>query len=79
MWDGRRNPDSPPSLIATRTIADHQQKRKPWNRAFTTAAVKNYGPIIEKRARQLADELESRVGGGAGGVVDLSEWLTFFA
>ncbi|KAI5119310.1 hypothetical protein M0805_004554 [Coniferiporia weirii] len=77
MWDGRRNPDAEPSLIATRSSSDHAKKRIPWSHAFTTAAVREYQPAVARRASQLAEELEKRA--LAGEEVNLVTWMTQFA
>ncbi len=80
VWDPRRNPDIDPPLIALRDLHEHGRQRKPWNRAFSTSAVKDYEPVIAKRAIQLADALE-RVSETQSGrrTVDLSEWFGYFA
>ncbi|EJD05634.1 high nitrogen upregulated cytochrome P450 monooxygenase 2 [Fomitiporia mediterranea MF3/22] len=77
MWDGRRNPDAPPNLIATRSSADHARKRVPWTHAFSTASVREYQPAITRRAGQLAEELEKRA--LSGETVNLVTWMTYFA
>ena len=77
MWDGRRNPDAPPNLIATRSSADHARKRVPWTHAFSTASVREYQPAIARRAGQLAEELEKRA--LARETVNLVTWMTYFA
>lgn len=62
------------------TIHEHARRRKPWNRAFNTAAVKGYEPIVEKRALQLVGELEKRSNSKDGGneSVNLAAWLSYF-
>ena len=61
-------------MIGIRDLNDHARARKRWNRAFSTASVKEYEPIIVRRALQLAEELGKRT----ESVVDLAEWLSFF-
>ncbi|KAL5476669.1 hypothetical protein ACEPAI_2855 [Sanghuangporus weigelae] len=77
MWDGRRNPDAEPNLIATRSREDHARKRVAWTHAFSTASVREYQPAIARRAGQLAEELEKRA--LAGETVDLVNWMIYFA
>lgn len=85
MWDGRRNPDAPPPLIACRSSEEHARKRVPWAHAFSSASVKDLQPAIIKRAAQLADELEKRVIGGGNGrkgkaeEVNLVDYMSYFA
>ncbi|KAH8113754.1 high nitrogen upregulated cytochrome P450 monooxygenase 2, partial [Phellopilus nigrolimitatus] len=74
IWSVRSRPGTTPSLIAIRTAHEHVRRRKPWNRAFNTAGVKGYEPLVVRRALQLVGELEKRKTG-----VDLAAWFIFFA
>ena len=81
VWDGRVDPrDKARSMIAIRSAHEHAVRRKRWNRAFSTASVKSYEPIIVKRALQLIDELSKLTSTSktSDDVVDLSKWLSFF-
>ncbi|KAI9447487.1 high nitrogen upregulated cytochrome P450 monooxygenase 2 [Lactarius indigo] len=78
-WDGL---PGRPSLIDQRDPILHMHQRKPWNRAFSSKALKEYEVILAKRARQLLDCLEDRVNGSdqkAGLVLDMSAWFSYFA
>lgn len=55
--------------------AEHTQRRKYWERAFTPTAVKDYEPMIEKRVSQLVSALDARKGQN----IDLAGWVSFFA
>ncbi|EJD01754.1 high nitrogen upregulated cytochrome P450 monooxygenase 1 [Fomitiporia mediterranea MF3/22] len=84
MFDGARMPGVPANIVATRDLADHAQLRKPWSKGFSSAAVKEYTPTIERRALQLAEELEKftiKKGNDARSPrsVDLAMWLSRFA
>ena len=74
MWDGRNMYTSPPALIACRDSAMHAKRRRPWNRAFNTTALKEFQPTIVKRAHQLVEGLAAK----KGRVVDLAQWFSFF-
>ena len=63
-------------LIAIRDPAEHTQRRKAWSRGFSTAALKEYHPIVVKRAGQLMDSLRAA---SSEGPVDLAQWISFFA
>ncbi|KLO09308.1 high nitrogen upregulated cytochrome P450 monooxygenase 2 [Schizopora paradoxa] len=76
VWDARRNPDIAPSLISLRDLHEHARQRKAWNRAFSTAAVKDYEPIVAKRVLQLAEVLEKESSEGA---IDLARQFGYFA
>ena len=78
VWDGRFQKGETPSLIAMRFVHEHAKRRKRWNRAFNSAAVKGYEPIVHKRALQLVDELEKRSTKNGHDSMCLSEWLSYF-
>ncbi|KAI0759727.1 hypothetical protein BD413DRAFT_487319 [Trametes elegans] len=58
------------SLIAEPDTHKHTVKRKPWNRAFNTAALKGYEETIAKRITELANVLATQKG-----PADLGKWL----
>ncbi|GJE91627.1 cytochrome P450 [Phanerochaete sordida] len=68
MW-----PETAP-LIGYRDPAEHMKRRKPWSRAFSSAAVREFEPIIQQRVHQLVEALGAR----QGQVVDFAEWISFF-
>ncbi|KAI0643598.1 high nitrogen upregulated cytochrome P450 monooxygenase 2, partial [Trametes meyenii] len=61
------------SLIAESNPHEHARRRRPWNRAFSTAALKGYEEIIGRRVTQLVDALSAQKG-----AVDLGKWIDFF-
>lgn len=62
-------------MVAQRDPVEHQRRRKPWSRAFNTAALKNYEDIIVKRSRELIGQFDKRL----GTVLDLNDWMGFFS
>ena len=59
----------------------HMQQRKLWNRAFSSAALKEYEVFVAKRARQLSSCLEhlvQRSNQKDGVVLDMAAWLNYF-
>ncbi|KAI0050676.1 high nitrogen upregulated cytochrome P450 monooxygenase 2 [Auriscalpium vulgare] len=75
-----------PVLVGLRKHEEHSRRRKAWNRAFTTTAVKGYEEIVVKRTRQLIERLEnlslqrdSLKGKSLGAILDLGQWLSYFA
>jgi hypothetical protein len=57
------------------------QERKPWNRAFSSTALKEYEIIVAKRVRQLLgclDDMIEKSDEKANAVVDMTQWLKFF-
>ncbi|KAI0265059.1 high nitrogen upregulated cytochrome P450 monooxygenase 2 [Gloeopeniophorella convolvens] len=80
-WDNRSNP---PAVIHQRNPAIHAIQRKPWNRAFTGEALKEYETLIAKRARQLVERVESLVQTQAQekektALVDMALWFSYFS
>ena len=56
-------------------------QRKPWNRALSATATKEYKDIVANRIRQLSSCLENLVHGSArkeGTLVDIATWLNYF-
>lgn len=74
-WYNRTPAGTPSALITLRDPAVHKQRRRTWDRAFSSASVKNYDELVRRRTRELLAQLERR----AGQVVDLSLWLSFFS
>lgn len=86
VWDGWGNP---PTLIATRDVAEHAHRRKAWNRALSAAAVRDYEGTIATRSRQLVERWKGLVEAQQASVkdekvacksalIDLSRWMGFF-
>jgi cytochrome P450 len=68
-------------LVAQSDPVLHMEQRKPWNRAFSSAAMKEYEIIVAKRVSQLVGCLEDfieRSDGKADAVVDMARWLKYF-
>ncbi|KAI9447484.1 high nitrogen upregulated cytochrome P450 monooxygenase 2 [Lactarius indigo] len=77
-WEGR---DGPPMLVAQRDPILHMHQRRPWNRAFSSAALKEYEIIVAKRVRQLVgclDDMIRRSDRKVNTVVDINQWLKYF-
>jgi cytochrome P450 len=57
------------------------EQRKPWNRAFSSTAMKEYEIIVAKRVRQLVGCLEDMIERSdekANAMVDMTQWLKYF-
>ena len=61
-------------LIACQDPVEHARRRRPWNRAFSTHSLREYQPIIARRAAQLVEALQVHSSN-----VDLAQWISFFA
>ncbi|KAI0746189.1 cytochrome P450 [Earliella scabrosa] len=62
------------NLVALQDIDYHLQRRRPWARAFTPNALKDFEERIASHAKQLILRLEEEKG-----VVKLNEWIEQFA
>ncbi|EKM53670.1 uncharacterized protein PHACADRAFT_211341 [Phanerochaete carnosa HHB-10118-sp] len=71
MWDGRAFKPPVLPLVGLREVAEHSRRRRPWNRAFSTAALKEYEPVIAKRGAQLVEILAERK------EADFARWVHF--
>ena len=70
---GRSMHQDPLPLISLPDTTEHSRRRKPWNRAFSSASLKEYQPVISRRVVQLVQALQAQEG-----VLDLAEWISFF-
>ncbi len=52
---------------------EHANRRRVWNRGFSTESLREYEDIIARRVEQLIEKI-----GAIDGPVDLSSWLSFF-
>ncbi|KAH9940216.1 high nitrogen upregulated cytochrome P450 monooxygenase 2 [Epithele typhae] len=73
-FHGRMLQYEPRMLVAVSDIEEHARRRRPWLRGFAPAAVKEYDALIAQRASQMRSALEEQKG-----VVQLGEWIDFFA
>lgn len=73
-------PGSIPNIATIPDVDSHRERRKLWNRAFTTSALKDYQPMVAARVLQLDDELSKRAAKIDEGSkpVNLAEWMAFF-
>jgi cytochrome P450 len=74
-WDGRGGKQTIPALIAIRDPTEHARRRKPWVRAFTTTALRDYEEIVGNSCRVLIDALEKR----QGEILDIAAWMSYFS
>ncbi|KZP29270.1 cytochrome P450 [Athelia psychrophila] len=72
VWNGRDPQRKADSLIMI-SGPEHTRRRRPWNRAFNSEALKGYEEIIEKRATQLVQTLNNQVGS-----TNLAMWISYF-
>ncbi|KAN0137390.1 Cytochrome P450 [Lactarius tabidus] len=79
---GPRWGEDPTMLIARTDPISHMEQRKPWNRAFSSAAVKEYEIIAANRIRQLVGCLEDMIERSdekTNAVVDMTQWMRYFS
>ncbi|KAI0354613.1 high nitrogen upregulated cytochrome P450 monooxygenase 2 [Trametes cingulata] len=73
QWGARAATQTVPPLIAIGDPKEHLRRRKPWNRAFNVASLKDFEPLVARRTQQLVDLLSSKKG-----EVNLSKWFSWF-
>ncbi|KAJ7139173.1 hypothetical protein C8R44DRAFT_693598 [Mycena epipterygia] len=66
FYESGRHSSTPPTIVGLVGEA-HAEKRRVWNRAMTSAALREYDSLVAKRATQLV----SRLGEQKNGIVDL--------
>ena len=60
-------------LIGVMELGTHQSQRRAWNRALSTAAVKEHAQVMVAWARVLVERLAEQQG-----EVSLDMWLNYF-
>ncbi|KAK6997130.1 cytochrome P450 [Favolaschia claudopus] len=73
-YESGRHKLTPPAIVCLSGEA-HADRRRVWNRAMTTASLKEYEPLIVKRALELV----SRLHGHQHAPIDFVAWIDFFA
>jgi cytochrome P450 len=76
-YEADRHSATPPSIVCVSGEA-HTVKRRVWNRAMSSAALREYEPLIVKRTSQLISRLRDQGSDGASDI-DLVHWLDLFA
>ncbi|KLO08951.1 high nitrogen upregulated cytochrome P450 monooxygenase 2 [Schizopora paradoxa] len=74
LWEARRPPVEPIAVISIREPVRHSQRRSAWNKAFTSASIKEYEPSLVRRVQQLVECLEAN----SNTRIDLAYWLSCF-
>lgn len=60
VWIGRTFHPPILPLIGHQDTAEHARRRRPWNRAFSSTALKEYQPVVHKRGAQLVEILAQK-------------------
>ncbi|KAJ7286350.1 cytochrome P450 [Mycena rebaudengoi] len=74
FYETGRNPQQTQPSIVSLTGDAHTAKRRVWNRAMTSASIREYEPLLVKRASQLVSRLAEQ-----RGPTDLVSWFDFFS
>ncbi|KAJ3781343.1 cytochrome P450 [Lentinula aff. detonsa] len=69
---------SGPENLVTMNGDAHAARRRLWNRAMSTEALREYESIIANRAYELVDALDAQIS-TAKGPIDMTQWLNYFA
>ena len=70
----RRSLSGTVQLDGVSDFKEHALRRKPWNKAMSSAAIKTYEPTVKSKVRELIDALGKR----AGEEVNISDWISFY-
>ena len=62
------------SLVGIVDKEEHARRKRPWNRGFSTSALKGYENLIIKRILQLVEVLSSK---NLKEPIDLPTWIEF--
>ncbi|KKY13174.1 putative cytochrome p450 [Diplodia seriata] len=65
-------------LIETRSLADHRQRRKPWETALSTKALAQYDPDMQSTIGMFLDAIATAGEGGAK-AVNVTDWIAYLA
>ncbi|KAJ3776194.1 high nitrogen upregulated cytochrome P450 monooxygenase 2 [Lentinula raphanica] len=69
---------SGPENLVTMNGDAHASRRRLWNRAMSTDALREYETIIASRAHELVDALDAQISSRKGSI-DMTQWLNYFA
>jgi cytochrome P450 len=72
-YESGRHSATPPSIVCLSGEA-HTAKRRVWNRAMTSAAQREYEPLVARRAGQLVERLREQKG-----PLDFVKWIDLFS
>ncbi|KAJ6468119.1 high nitrogen upregulated cytochrome P450 monooxygenase 2 [Mycena vitilis] len=72
-YETGRHSSTPPSIVSL--VGDaHTAKRRMWTRAMSSSSIREYEPLIARRASQLLSRLDDQ-----DGTADLVYWFNLFA
>ncbi|KAJ4030155.1 hypothetical protein NW761_011827 [Fusarium oxysporum] len=63
------------SLHMSRDKKDHSRRRRAWDRAFSSKALRDYEPRVAKYTSQLLDRLEQ----SQATTIDIAKWFKFYS
>ncbi|KDR74014.1 hypothetical protein GALMADRAFT_250743 [Galerina marginata CBS 339.88] len=86
LWDGRivtsaNSKNKNNSLISVPDLQRHAQLRKPWNKAFGSAPLKDFADILTHKALELSGHLVGICWSSQNhrAHIDLAQWISFFS
>ncbi|PPQ75940.1 hypothetical protein CVT26_006346, partial [Gymnopilus dilepis] len=78
MWDGRKGfADGKDALISARSTALHAEMRAPWNKAFSSEAIKIYEERLIQRVVELDTRLRKKCSQETA-VIDIAKFISCF-
>ena len=74
VYSGRVQKTGVTALLNIADPVEHAARRRTWNRAMNSAALKDYDGIVKAKVTELMDALAQRV----TQTLDISQWFGFF-
>ncbi|KAJ3541828.1 hypothetical protein NM688_g6036 [Phlebia brevispora] len=73
-YDTRQQREGHATLDGLRDFSEHAARRKPWNKAMSVAALKDYSTMLIDKVQELMSCLSNR----QGKTIDISTWMAYF-
>ncbi|KAJ3538505.1 hypothetical protein NM688_g6512 [Phlebia brevispora] len=74
FYTTRQQPNGTTSLLNIVDPVEHAARRRTWNRAMNSAALKDYEDIVKSKVNELMECLAQR----QSQVIDISDWMSYF-
>ncbi|KAK7029615.1 hypothetical protein VNI00_014313 [Paramarasmius palmivorus] len=75
-YDAIKRPEGISSILGLRSLKEHSQRRRLWDRGLNKAALKDYDMPLAARTTELVDNLVRKCDTE---VVDFAQWLSYFS
>lgn len=73
-YDTRKQKEGHATMDGLRDFSEHAARRKPWSKAMSTTALKEYSDVLVSKVQELRGGLAKR----RGKSINISAWMTYF-